>query len=193
MVKASRAAEQLVVTGDGGGVANHAGAVLVAELADRIGLTALLGEAMSSTRQRDKGHDPGVVLTQLAVALVDGGECVSDVRVLRDQPDLFGEVASTPTASRTLYAMDGSVLEDVAKARAAARAAAWAAGMRPAQIVLDFDATLVTSHSDKEQAAPTYKHGFGFSPLLCFLDGTGEALAGLLRPGNANPGNAADH
>jgi hypothetical protein len=182
-----------MVTGDGDGVANHAGAVLVAELADRVGLTALLGEAMSPTRRRDKGHDPGVVLTQLAVALVDGGECVSDLRVLRDQPDLFGQVASTPTASRTLYAMDGSVLEAVATARAAARAAAWAAGMRPAQIVLDFDATLVTSHSDKEQAAPTYKHGFGFSPLLCFLDGTGEALAGMLRPGNANPGTAADH
>jgi len=57
---------------------------------------------------------------------------------------------------------------------------------------LDFDATLVTSHSDKEQAAPTYKHGFGFSPLLCFLDGTGEALAGMLRPGNANPGTAGE-
>jgi hypothetical protein len=146
--------EQLMVTGDGGGVANHAGAVLVAELADRVGLTALLGQAMSSTRQRDEGHDPGVVLTHLAVVLVDGGECVSDLRVLRDQPDLFGVVASTPTASRTLYAMDGSVLEAIAEARAAARATAWAAGVRPANIVLDFDATLVTSHSDKEQAAP---------------------------------------
>jgi hypothetical protein len=182
-----------MVTGDGGGVANHAGAALVAELADRVGLTALLGEALAATRQRDKGHDRGVVLTQLAVSLVDGGECVSDLRVLRDQPDLFGQVASTPTASRTLYSMDAGVLEDIAKARAAARAAAWAAGMRPAQIVLDFDATLVTSHSEKEQAAPTYKHGFGFSPLLCFLDGTGEALAGMLRPGNANPGRADDH
>ena len=148
---------------------------------------------MSPTRRRVKGHDPGVVLTQLAVTLVDGGECVSDLRVLRDQPDLFGEVASTPTASRTLYAMDAAVLDDIAKARAAARAAAWQAGIRPANIVLDFDATLVTSHSDKEQAAPTYKHGFGFSPLLCFLDGTGEALAGRLRPGNANPGTAVDH
>src|SRR6516165_2141573 len=148
---------------------------------------------MWPTRQRHRGHDPGVVLTQLAVALVDGGECVSDLRVLRDQPDLFGAVASTPTASRTLYAIDAAVLDDIANARAAARAAAWRAGMRPANIVLDFDATLVTSHSDKEQAAPTYKHGFGFNPLLCFLDGTGEALAGMLRPGNANPGTAADH
>lgn len=93
-----------------------------------------------------------MVLTQLAVTLVDGGECVSDRRVLRDQPDLFGEVASTPTASRTLSAMDAAVLDDIAKARAAARAAAWQAGMRSANIVLDLDATLVTSHSDKEQA-----------------------------------------
>ena len=120
-VKASRAAERLMVTGDGAGVANHAGAVLVAELADRVGLTTLLGEAMAATRQREKGHDPGVVLTQLAVSLVDGGECVSDLRVLRDQPDLFGQVASTPTASRTLYSMGAGVLDDIAQARAAAR------------------------------------------------------------------------
>src|SRR6516165_5185985 len=153
MVKASRAAERVMVTCDGGGVANHAGAVLVAELADRVGLTTSLGEAMAATRQRDKGHDPGVVLTQLAVSLVDGGECVSDLRVLRDQPDLFGQVASTPTVSRTLYSIDAGVLDDIANARAAARAAAWRAGMRPANIVLDFDANLITSHSDKEQAA----------------------------------------
>ena len=113
-VKASRAVERLMVTGDGSGVANHAGAVLVAELADRVGLTTSLGEAMAATRQRDKGHDPGVVLTQLAVSLVDGGECVSDLRVLRDQPDLFGQVASTPTVSRTLYSIDAGVLDSEA-------------------------------------------------------------------------------
>jgi hypothetical protein len=192
-VKASRAAEQVMVTADGAGVANHAGAVLVAELSDRVGLTAALSQAMSSIRQRSSAHDPGVLLTQLAVSLVDGGECVSDLRVLRNQPDLFGDVASTPTASRMLYSIDDSMLEAIAEARAAARARAWEAGMRPDQIVLDFDATLITSHSDKEKAAPNYKHGYGFNPLLCFLDGTGEALAGMLRPGNANPGTAADH
>ncbi len=60
-------------------------------------------------------------------------------------------------------------------------------------LVLDLDATLVTCHSEKEQAAATYKHGFGFHPLLCFLDNTGEALPGLLRPGNAGANTASDH
>ncbi|MFF4830190.1 IS1380 family transposase, partial [Streptomyces sp. NPDC001312] len=60
-------------------------------------------------------------------------------------------------------------------------------------LVLDLDATLVTCHSEKEQAAATYKRGFGYHPLLCFLDNTGEALAALLRPGNAGANTAADH
>lgn len=52
---------------------------------------------------------------------------------------------------------------------------------------------VIGSHSEKEGAAPTYKKGFGFHPLLAYLDATGEALAGLLRPGNAGAGTAADH
>ena len=59
--------------------------------------------------------------------------------------------------------------------------------------MIDLDATLVSAHSDKEQAAPTYKRGFGFHPLLAYLDATGEALAGMLRPGNAGSGTATDH
>ena len=76
-------------------------------------------------------------------------------------------------------------------ARRAARA--WAAGADPGFYVIDLDATLIGAHSEKEQAAPTYKRGFGFHPLLAYLDATGEALAGLLRPGNAGSGTAADH
>lgn len=60
-------------------------------------------------------------------------------------------------------------------------------------LVLALDATLVTCHSEKDQAAPTYKGGFGFHPLLCFLVNTGEAMSGLLRPGNAGDNTAADH
>jgi hypothetical protein len=59
--------------------------------------------------------------------------------------------------------------------------------------VLDIDATIVLCHSEKESAAATWKHTFGFHPLLCFLDGTGEALTGLLRAGNAGSNTAADH
>jgi hypothetical protein len=127
------------------------------------------------------------------VTLADGGDCVSDLATLRNEPDLFGHVASTPTAWRVIDSVHAEGLRRIAAARAAARAGAWAAGARPAAITLDFDATLVTAHSEKEDAAPNYKHGFGFHPLLCYLDETGEALAGVLRPGNAGANCAADH
>ena len=59
--------------------------------------------------------------------------------------------------------------------------------------VLDLDATIVICHSEKEQAAPTWKKTFGYHPLLCFLDNTREALSGLLRAGSAGSNTAADH
>jgi hypothetical protein len=84
--------------------------------------------------------------------------------------------------------------------RARARERARAAGAGPdltEQLWLHFDATLLTAHSDKEKRRTTWKKGFGFHPLLCYLDrpdtSGGEALAGLLRPGNAGSHTAADH
>jgi hypothetical protein len=148
---------------------------------------------MAPTKRRRRGHDRGKVLVDLAVALADGATAISDLRVLANQPALFGEVASVPTAWRTLDAIDQTALGRIEGARAQARRRAWAAGMDPGFYVIDIDATFVTSHSDKEQAAPTYKHGFGFYPLLAYLDRTGEPLAALLRPGNAGSGTAADH
>jgi hypothetical protein len=192
-VNATKAAQPVRVTADGKGVAGHVGTLLLAEVADRLGLTVTLCAAMAHTRQRRSAHDPGVVLAQLAVMLADGGDCVSDLATLRDQPELFGRVASTPTAWRVVDSVHAEGLRRIAAARAAARAGGWAVGARPATITLDFDATLVTAHSDKQDAAPTYKHGFGFHPLLCYLDETGEALAGKLRPGNAGANCAADH
>ena len=112
---------------------------------------------------------------------------------LADQPALFGDVASVPTTWRTLEAIDAAAQERIASARAEARAEAWAAGLDPGFYVIDLDATLVGAHSEKEGAAPNYKHGFGFQPLMAFLDATGEPLAARLRPGNAAPGNAEDH
>lgn len=68
-----------------------------------------------------------------------------------------------------------------------------AAGGAPEQVVLDVDASLVEIHSEhKEGATSHYKGGFGFHPMLCFLDATGEALAGMLRPGNAAANSGAD-
>jgi hypothetical protein len=184
---------RLWVTGDGKHVVAHAGARVLCDLADELGLTDGVSAAMLPTKQRRRGHDRGRVLVDLAVMLADGGEAVSDLAVLADQPTVFGEVASTATAWRTLDAIDDDVLARIATARADARAAAWAAGVDPKFYVIDFDGTLVNSHSDKEHAAPTYKRGFGFHPLMAYLDATGEALAAKLRPGNAGSNTAADH
>jgi hypothetical protein len=171
----------------------HAGARLLAELADGLGLTAGLSAAMAPTKQRHRGHDRGRVLTDLAIAIADGATAITDLRVLSDQPGLFGEVASVPTAWRSLAAVDKAALARIATARAAARAAAWAAGADPGFYVIDIDGVLIDADSDKQGAAPTRKHGFGFYPLMAYLDATGEALAGLLRAGNAGSGTAADH
>jgi len=193
MVKRNRRRPRLKFTGDGTGIVNHAGLRLVVDLADRVGLTRALSTAMAPTKQRRRGHDRGEVLVDVAVMLADGGETISDLAVLRDQPDLFGTVASHPTVWRTLAAIDDTVLDRIKTARAQARANVWAAGADPGFYVIDIDATLVGAHSDKEGAAPTWKRGFGFHPLLAYLDATGEALAGVLRPGNAGSGTATDH
>src|SRR5207302_10502276 len=145
------------------------------------------------TRARGGGHDRGRGLAAVGVMSADGGDAISDLAVLRNHPELFGEVASTPTAWRTREAIDAAASERIAQARAAARKKVWAAGGDPGFYVIDFDGTLITAHSEKEGAAPTYKRGFGNHPLLAFLDATGEALAGILRPGNAGSNTTADH
>jgi hypothetical protein len=184
---------RVLVTGDGRNVVAHSGARLLCDLADALGLTEGLSTAMAPTKQRRRGHDRRQVLVDLAVMLADGGEAISDLAVLADQPALFGEVASPATEWRTLDAIDDDVLCRIATARATARRQAWAAGADPGFYVIDFDGTLVNSHSDKQHAAPTYTRGFGFHPLMAYLDATGEALAAKLRPGNAGSNTAADH
>jgi hypothetical protein len=166
-------------------VVGHAGAALLRELADRLGLTRALGWHQAGGR---RCHPDAAVLRDLAVMLADGGDCLSDLAVLRDQPELFGPVASTPTAWRVVerVATDPDGLARLRAARAHARARAWAAGGEPTVelLVIDADATLVLSHSDAKQgAAGTYKGSFGFHPLLAYLDrghAPGEPLAGLL-------------
>jgi Transposase DDE domain group 1 len=181
------------VTADGEGLVSHAGVALLAVLADRVGLTAALSGALSATRERRSRHDPGRVVRDLALMLCDGGDCVQDLQALRGQESLFGPVASETTAHRVLKSIDQDLLDGLRRARAEARARAWRAGARPERLVLDIDATLVTAHSEKEEAAGNWKGGFGFHPLLCFLDGSDEGLAGILRPGNAGSNTAADH
>jgi hypothetical protein len=125
--------------------------------------------------------------------LADGGDCLTDLGALRDQPVLFGAVASDATAYRCVERLDASMLSRLREARAEARARVWKVAGAPKRVILDIDATLLTAHSEKEGAAGTYKRGYGFHPLLCFEASTGEALGGILRPGNAGANTASDH
>jgi hypothetical protein len=181
------------VTADGEGLVSHAGVALLVELADRGGLTVALSRALADTRERRSAHDPGRVLRDVAVMLADGGDCVTDMAAFEGQERLFGARASETTTHRVLKSVDEALLARVRAARAEARARVWDAGARPETITLNIDATLLTAHSEKELAAGNYKHGYGFHPLGCWLDETGEPLAAILRPGNAGSNTAADH
>jgi hypothetical protein len=183
--------KKVEVRADGTGLSSRAGTALLPLAADRLGLTDALGWALGETRERRSAHDPGRVFCDLAVMLADGGRCVSDLVALASQPALFGDVASVSTARRVLLAVGEAELGRLRAARAQARARAWAAGAAPAEVILDFDATPITAHSDKEHAAGHYKGGFGFNPLLVTCGR--EVLAAILRPGNAGANNADDH
>ena len=150
------------------------------------------------------------MLVDLAVAIADGAETISDIAVLADQPALFGSVASDSTCWRLLDALD-----DRAARRGRGRPGAGPGGRVGAArrdhrcsafppvpgrrrdgldgLVIDLDAHVLVCHSEKEQTAPTFKHTFGYHPLLAFCDNTGEFLAAQLRPGNAGSNTAADH
>ena len=188
------------VTADGEGVVSHAGAELLREMAGFTGLIDAWDRALISTYKAMPIHFPGTVLADLAVAIADGADSISDLKSLRDQPVLFGPVASTSTAWRVLDRVSDAHLSKLRAGRATARAAAWEAGAAPdlsRELCLDIDATIVIAHSDKELASPTWKHTFGFHPLLCFLDRTeissGEGLAGIVREGRAGSNTTADH
>jgi hypothetical protein len=192
----------------GSGVVTQAGGLL-AEAVRASGLDVELSRVLARWRRRLARHDPAKIVIDLAIMLGLGGDCLADIAVLRGAPEVFGAVASDPTVSRTIDALAADaprVLAAIDTARAAARARVWAlaGGHAPDAgvdaddpLIVDTDATLVTAHSDKQGAAPTFKRGYGFHPLWAFVDhgpeGTGEPLAVLLRPGNAGSNTAADH
>ncbi|MGH9126278.1 MAG: IS1380 family transposase [Acidimicrobiales bacterium] len=192
-MKHSQARPRLAVTVDGNGLVSHAGTRLLSDMAEDSGLQDDLSEALSPIVRRRRKHDPGRVLVDLAVMAADGGGYSSDLAPLRAQPALFGPVASQPTAWRLLDRVDADLRARIEAARAKTRARVWGAGLAPERFTLDFDATLIDVHTDKEKATPTYKKGFGFHPLLVFLDQTQEAVAGMLREGRAGANTAADH
>jgi hypothetical protein len=183
------------VTSDGAGLVSHAGTAIVAQVADKVGVTTALSVGLGDLKRRRRGHDPGRVIRDLAVMLVDGGECVSDLGAVREQDALFGSVASDSTAFRIVdrIASTPGMLDAVRAAHARARARFWQLAGAPERLTLDVDATLITAHSEKEQAAGNYKGGYGFHPLQVYLDESREALGGLLRPGNAGSNTAEDH
>jgi len=168
-----------------------AGGVLLTTTVGLAGIDRLLSTALSRWRKPSAVHDPGKIITDLAVSLALGGTAWP----------------TSPCCVRSRVAADvAAVVKAIDTARAAARARVWAlAGDRAPDharsatdpLIVDVDATLVTSHSDKQHAAPTFKRGYGFHPLCAFVDhgqaGTGEPLTILLRPGNAGSNTAADH
>src|SRR5487761_2564070 len=192
-VHRSRSVRRAKVIPDAKNLVSHAGAALLAELADRSGLTEAMSGAMEDCGINWHTHDPGVVLTHLAVAIADGADCLADMASLREQSELFGPVASIATAWRAVEATTAFDLRASPEAIAAARAKVWAACPPGDSLVLDFDATLVNSYSEKQDATPTYKKGFGFFPLGVWCDTTNEPLAAMLRPGRAGANDADDH
>lgn len=191
---------RLKISADGGGVVSHAGLGMLREMAEYTGLVTALDAALADTYRGPWLHAPGRVISDVAVAVADGADAITGIEVLGDRQGVFGPVASMPTAWRVLDRVDAEHLPMVRAARAAARERAWAAGAGPdlgGELCIDFDATITIAHSEKENAAATWKRTFGFHSLLAFLDRAeiagGEALAGLLRAGNAGSNTAADH
>ena len=191
------------VSADGHGVVSHAGVGMLREVADLTGLSAQVTAALADTYRGPWTHAPGDVFADLAAAVADGADCVDGVGQLwGDREHAFGPVGSTTTLWRLVdERIDAARLPRIRAARAHARERAWAAGAAPARdgwLHIDVDATITVDHSDnKENAAATWKHTFGFHSLLMFLDrpdiAAGEALAGLLRAGNAGSNTTADH
>jgi hypothetical protein len=198
----------LEVTAGGTGIVSHGGLALLRALADKTGLTGSLSKALASRRLLV--HDRGRVLADLACAIADGAEVISDFRVMADQRELFGRVASVPTCWRALNEIAAGSPRAAARitgAVNAARRVAWAGiearhgalpGVQVADKVLErvtclrLDATVVACHSEKEGAEPNFK-GFGLHPLGCWCDNTAEPLAVTLRPGSAGSNTTADH
>jgi Transposase DDE domain group 1 len=199
----------LEVSGGGRGVVSHAGLALLRHLADKTGLTGGLSAALATPRVLV--HDRGRVLADLACAIADGARVISDFRVMGDQSELFGLVASVPTAWRALAEIARAGTRADRRITAAvnmARRHAWAQaaarhgalpGVRLADKVLDgvtcirLDATVTIAHSGKQLAEANFK-GYGHHPLIAVCDNTGgEPLAWTLRRGSAGSNTAADH
>ncbi len=187
----------VVVEGGGDQVVAHVGLHALGAFADRLGLGDSLSARIPISGERAPLHDRGRVLVQAMLMLSGGGEACADIEHLRSQPGLFGAVASDSTLYRSLRQIDGSTLAGLWEAMAEVRAGVWrrsSATTGTATVVLDVDSSLHQIHSEnKAEAAPNYKGGYGFHPIYCFADATGETLGVKLRAGNAGANTIVDH
>lgn len=187
----------VVVEGGGEQVVAHVGLHALGTFADRLRMGDSLAARIPITGERPPLHDRGQVLVQAMLMVAGGGEACSDIEHLRAQPALFGSVPSDSTLYRTFRGIDPSTLSGLWEAMAEVRAQVWrrsAATTGNHTVVLDIDSSLHQVHSEnKQETAATYKGGFGFHPIYCFADATGETLGVMLRPGNAGANNIADH
>ncbi|MBL1085845.1 IS1380 family transposase [Streptomyces actinomycinicus] len=193
------------VQGNGRAVVSQAGSILLVEPVHKTGLDQAISAVLAPWRKPRAVHDPGKILVDLALAVALGGDCLADIALLRSEPTVFGPVASDPTVSRlidTLAASGEKALTAIRTARSEVRERVWALADDQApdaggQVIVDLDGVLVIAHSDKQDAAATWKKTYGHHPLMGFVDhgpgGTGEPVAALLRPGNAGSNTASDH
>lgn len=205
MIKPIGSYPRVRAEGGGRGVVSQAGAVLLVETVCKSGLDNAMSAALAPWRKARAVHDPGKILLDVALAVALGGDCLSDVAMLRAESAVLGPVASDPTVSRLVdtLAMSGTrALTTIRRARSQVREHVWAlagdaAPDRGGQVIVDLDGVLVIAHSDKQDAAATWKRTFGHHPIMGFVDhgagGAGEPVAGLLRAGNAGSNTAADH
>lgn len=166
----------LAVDAAGQHLVSHAGTVLLLRAAETAGLAAALSSSLMPWRKPNAVHDPGKIIVDLAVSIAAGGDCLADLDQLRSQTAVMGQVASDPTVSRLITALAANAdraLAAIGSATAQTRARVWSSAGEDAPdhqvtaeipLVIDLDATLITAHSEKLDAAPNFKKGFGFHP-----------------------------
>jgi hypothetical protein len=189
---------------------SHAGVSVITGFINALGFGPLCEDRLGQFVPSGAKHRPGRLVGSLAAMLAAGGGHASDLDILRSSPGVFGQLPSNATVSRFFERTVANPelfsygFETLARAL---RIRAWnAAGDRKPALtatpsdprIIDIDATLVTSHSDKENVAGTYKGGYGFAPFIASCDygtgnGSGEILATVLRPGDAGANSAEDH
>ncbi|MFE7313066.1 transposase [Streptomyces sp. NPDC057555] len=193
------------VEGGGQGAVSQAGAVLLLETVRKSGLDTVISAATAPWRKPRAVHAPGKVLLDVALATALGGDCLADVATLRAEPDVFGPVASDPTASRLIDVLAASgpkALTAITGRAFPSTRHHMGVGCRKQsgrrwQRDRGHRRRAGAAHSEKQDATATWKKTYGHHPLTAFVDhgpgGTGEPVAVLLRLGNTDSNTAADH